>query len=57
VLNNSEGSGTYSAVLGLWHEPPDDGSLDGTPDEEDNICLPGDVLQGNRETKLVDEGT
>lgn len=48
---------TYSTVLGLGNEVPDDGSLDETPDHEDNVCLPLDVLESDWESELVDEST
>ena len=49
------GGGTYCAVLGLGDEVPDDTSLDGTPDGEDDVGLPGDVDEGDGDTELVGE--
>lgn len=46
---------TYSAVLGLGHHEVDDASLDETPDHENEVALPLDVLQSNGEAELVDK--
>jgi hypothetical protein len=46
---------TYSAVLGLRNEEVDDSGLNSTPDGEDNIRAPSDLLQGNRPCELVQE--
>jgi hypothetical protein len=48
-----EGVSTYSTVLSLWNHEVEDGGLDGTPDAEDNISLPGDILESNGDTELV----
>lgn len=47
----------YSAILGLRDKDVDDSSLDQTPDHEDDVGLPLDLLQGDGETELVDERT
>ena len=45
------------AVLGLGDEEVDDDSLHGAPHTEDDVSLPADVLEGDRESKLVDKST
>lgn len=49
--------GAYSAVLSLGDEHPDEASLDNTPDHEDEVGLPFDVVKSDWETELVDEGS
>ena len=46
---------TYSSVLGLGDEEVEDTGLADTPDAEDNVCLPGDVLQSDGNTELHDK--
>jgi hypothetical protein len=45
---------TYSAVARLWNVEVDDNRLDCAPDDEDDICLPSDLLHGDGPSKLVD---
>ncbi len=47
----------YCAVLGLGHDEVNDDGLDKTPNHEDKVCLPLDLLQSDWETELVDKGT
>lgn len=43
------------SALGFWDEEVDDDGLDGTPDNEDDVGLPGNLLKGNWPGKLVEE--
>lgn len=42
-------------MLGFRNEHPDNESLNGTPDDEDDVELPLDVLQGDGVSELVDQ--
>jgi hypothetical protein len=44
-----------SAILGLGDEEVEDDGLADTPDAEDNVGLPRDVLESNRDTELHDK--
>lgn len=46
---------TYSSVLGLGDEEVENDGLNDTPDTEDNVGLPGNVLQSDGDTKLHDK--
>lgn len=46
---------TYSAVTSLWEEKVHDNSLSRAPDNEDDIGLPSNVLEGDRPCKLVEK--
>jgi hypothetical protein len=46
---------SYSAVLGLWNEEVDNGSLEEIPDDEDDVCLPGDFLKRDWPGELIDK--
>lgn len=48
---------TYSAVLGLWGEEESHTGLDQTPDHEDEVSLPSDLVKSLWETELIDKGT
>jgi hypothetical protein len=48
---------TYSAVLSLWGEEEGKTGLDQTPDHEDEVSLPSNLLKGLWETELVDKST
>lgn len=43
------------SALGFWDEEVDDGGLDNTPDDEDDVSLPGNLLKGNWPSELVEE--
>lgn len=44
-----------SAALGFWNEEVDDSGLDQTPDDEDDVSLPLDLLEGNWPGELVEK--
>ena len=46
---------TYSSVLGFWDEEVDGDGLEGTPDDEADVCLPSDLLQRHRPGELVEK--
>lgn len=46
---------SYSAVSGLREPILDNDGLSNTPDSEDDIRLPSNVLKRDRPSKLVDE--
>lgn len=46
-----------SAVLRFGDQEVDDRGLDSAPYAEHNVRFPGDVLEGDRESELVDETT
>lgn len=48
---------TYCSVLGLGDKDVHDGSLDSTPDAEDDVGSPCDFLHGDRDTELVGKKT
>ena len=48
-------SRAYRAIFGFRDEPPDDEGLDGVLDREDDVCLPGNILQSHGPGELVEE--
>lgn len=46
---------TYRSVLGLRHQKVEDGCLDTTPDNEDNVRFPADRLKRHRPGELVEQ--
>lgn len=49
--------GAYSAILCLGDEEIDDSGLYSTPDGEDNIGPPSDLIHGNRPGELIQEAS
>src|SRR5690606_8083898 len=44
-----------SAALGLWDEEVDNSGLDRTPNDEDEVSLPCNLLKGDGPCELVEE--
>lgn len=58
VDNDARGHwNTYSTVASLGEVQPDDEGLGNTPDDEDDVGLPTNVLKRNRPSKLVKQTT